>query len=322
VIARRVVALGFASLTFAAPLAGGSEEVSRAPIVGILISQPQDREMAAFREKLVELGYEDGRNLRLVIRSAETKLDQLPGLAAELVQMKSNVIVSLDTPPTRAAIAATAVIPIVMVAGDPVGTGFVRNLAHPEGNVTGLAALTSDLAAKRMQLLKEVVPTNRIAVLFNPDDPVTVPSIRETERAASQLAVEVRFFPIQTQDDLTAAFAALTNWEAGAVLWLPGQVGAFVPSTIELANRQRLPSMLVLRQHVEAGALLSYYPERLEIYRRVAVYVDKILKGSKPADLPVEQPTKFELVINLKTAKAIGLTVPPSILARADEVID
>jgi putative tryptophan/tyrosine transport system substrate-binding protein len=319
---RRALITLLGGTALAWPLAARAQQKAM-PVVGVLISQPQDREMAAFREELVKLGYENGRNLRLVIRSAETKLDRLPGLAAELVRMKSNVIVSLDTPPTRAAIAATAVIPIVMAAGDPVGTGFVSNLAHPEGNVTGVAALTSDLAGKRVQLLTEFVPqAHRIAVLFNPKDPVTAPGVRETERAASQLGVEVRFFPITIQDDLALAFTQLATWRAGALLWLPGQAGAFAEATIDFANRQMLPSMLVLRQHVEAGALLSYYPERLEMYRRLAVFVDKLLKGAKPADLPVEQPTRFELVVNLKTAHALGLTVPQSILARADEVIE
>jgi putative ABC transport system substrate-binding protein len=259
-----------------------------------------------------------------LIRSADAKLEQLPQLAAELVHTKVDVIVAINTPGSRAAIDATKEIPIVMgIVGNPVATGFVSNLARPGGNVTGISNMSGDLASKRLEILKEAVPAvRRVAVLFNSDDPVTAPQIRETEHAAPQLAVEVRFFPVRNQEMLSSAFKELSDWHADGLLWLAGQAQAFMERTIGLAAKHRLPSMLPLLNDVRAGGMISYYPDHRELFRRVAVYVDKILKGATPADLPVQQPTKFYLVINLNTAKALGLTVPPALLARADEVIE
>jgi putative tryptophan/tyrosine transport system substrate-binding protein len=316
--------VGVTLATLAMPFAGEAQQAGKIPVVGVLLPNLLDKAFPAFLKQLGELGYEDGRNLRLVIRSADAKLDRLPGLAAELVAMKPDVIVAINTPPTREAIKATKDIPIVMgIVGDPIGTGFVSNLPHPGGNVTGISNQGGDTAAKRLQLLKELAAgAGRVAVLFNPDDPVTTPQIRETERAAPLVGVEIRFFPVRAQDGLIAAFSEMTGWRADAVQWLGGQEFAFVPATVDFALKQHLPTMVPQRQQVQGGALMSYNADRMEQLRHVAIYVDKILKGAKPGDLPVEQPTKFEFVVNLKTAQALGITVPQSILARADEVIE
>jgi putative ABC transport system substrate-binding protein len=295
-IARRALMLCLGGCICAVSLTGLAADRSKIPIVAVLLSLPRDDRTEAFLQKLSELGYEDGRSVRIVIRSAETRLDRLPGLAAELVQMKPEIIVTLDTPPTRAAIAATREIPIVMAVGDPIASGFVTSLARPAGNVTGVAAISTDMAGKRLQLLKEVVPkAHKIAVPYHPDDPVNGPALGETEHAAPLLDVEVRFFPVRSQKDLIAAFEELIAWQADAELWLPGQVGPFMLPTIALAKKEGLPTMLVWRPHTEAGGLISYSPIQPDTYRNLAVYVDKILKGAKPADLPIEQPTKFEL---------------------------
>jgi len=313
------------AFVFAAPLAAGAQPVRKVAIVGVLVSQPDATkdELGEFRGRLAELGYIDGGNVQFVIRSADAKLDRLPELAAELAGMKPDVIVCIDSPPTRAAINATTKIPIVMAAGNPIANGFISSLACPGGNVTGVAALPVELNAKRLQLLTEAVPhAKRIAVLFNPNDPVTAPAVAETERAAPELGVEVRLVAARNQSELTAGFKELSGWRADAVLLVPGQLGAFLQPTIEFAAQQRLPTMVGFRQQVQAGGLMSYYPDRAEIGRILAVDVDKILKGAKPADLPVQQPTRFELAINLKTAKALGLPVPQALLARANEVIE
>jgi putative ABC transport system substrate-binding protein len=319
---RALLALIFGAV-LAIPLPSVAQQVAKVPVVGVLLPNLLDQAFPAFREKMRELGYEDGRNVRLMIRSADGKLERLPELAAELVRMNVDVIVSSGTPATRDASNATKAIPIVMYVGDPIATGFVSNLARPDRNLTGASSVTTELAAKRLQLLKELVPgARRIAVLFNANDPLTAPQIAETERAAPEIGVEVRFFPVQAEDSLSAGFTELTGWHADGVLWLPGQGTPFMRATIGLAAERRLPTMLPQRQDVEVGGLISYAPDFSEKYRRVAVFVDKILKGARPGDLPVEQPTKFELVINLKTAKALGLTVPQTLLARADQVIE
>jgi putative ABC transport system substrate-binding protein len=306
------------------PIPGRAQQQAGLPVIGILTPHLLDPDFPGLVEQLRELGYEDGRTIRLLVRSADAKLERLPQLAAELVAAKVDVIVAINTPGSRAAINASTEIPIVMgVVGNPVATGFVSNLARPGGNVTGISNLSGELASKRLQVLKEVVPAaRRIAVMFNPDDPVTAPQIQDTQHAARQLELEARFFPVRNQATLSSSFKDLTDWHAGAALWLAGQAHVFVQGTIELAISHRLPTMVTLANDVRAGGLISYYPDHRELFRRVAIYVDKILKGAKPGDLPVEQPTKFRLVINNKTAKAIGLTIPESFLLRADEVIE
>jgi putative tryptophan/tyrosine transport system substrate-binding protein len=312
------------STVFAWPLAARAQQVVRVPIVGVLTPHLLHAEFPAFLEKLGELGYEDGQNVRLIVRSAESKLERLPELAAELVQMKVDVIVAINTPGTRAAVNATKEISIVMgIVGDPIADGFVSNLARPGGNVTGISNMGGELAAKRLQIFKEVLPASRrIAVMFNSDDPVTGPQIKETARGAKGLAIEIRFFPVVSEATLNSSFKDLTDWRADGVLWLSGQAAPFMSGTIELAGKHRLPTMVLFRHEVQAGGLISYYPDHRQLFRRVAAYVDKILKGAKPADLPIEQPTKFELIVNLKTAKAISLEIPRSLIAHADEVIE
>ncbi len=273
---------------------------------------------------LRKLGYAEGRNLRLVLRSADWKHERLPALAKELVEARAEVIVAVNTPGARAAIEAAKGVPIVFtIVGDPVGSGFVSNLARPGGDVTGISNMTGAIASKRMSLLKELVPgVKRIGVLYNPVDPVTKPQIRDAERDAPALAVEVRFFPVKAVPELPETFAQMLAWKADAAFWLSGQTNAFQPGSRELSLRHRFPVMVTLRNDVEAGGLISYFPDHAELYRRTAVYVDRILKGDKPGELPVELPTKFELAINLKTARAIGLAVPQSLLLRADRVVE
>jgi putative tryptophan/tyrosine transport system substrate-binding protein len=311
-------------LVLAWPFAARAQQTARVPAVGVLAPHLLDPAFPGLVEQLRDLGYEDGRTVRLLIRSAETKLEQLPHLAAELVRTKVDVIVAINTPASREAIAATKDIPIIMVAvGNPVATGFVSNLARPGGNVTGISNMSGDLASKKLAILKEALPASkRIAVLFNPDDPVTAAQIPDTRQAAQRLPIEVRFFAVRSQPTLTAAFKELTDWGADGLMWLAGQHQSFMKATVELAARHRLAAMVVTPPDVRMGGLIAYAADNGELFRRIAVYVDRVLKGTRPGDLPVEQPTKFQLAINLKTAKALGLTIPPTLLARADEVIE
>jgi putative ABC transport system substrate-binding protein len=293
-------------------------------VVGVLAPHSEDPSYAAFPVELRRLGYEEGRNLRLVYRSADWKQDRLPALAAEILQARPEVIVAINTPGARAAIQATKSVPIVMsIVGDPVGTGFVPNLARPGGNVTGISNMTGAMASKRISVLRELVPgMKRVAVLFNPVDPVTKPQIADVRRDSPALGIEARFFPVKAKEELPDTFRRMLAWKADAGLWLSGQTNAFQPGSSALTVKHKLPVMASQRVDVEAGGLISYFPDFAELYRRTAAYVDRILKGDKAGDLPVEQPTKFELAVNLKTARAIGIAVPPSILARADRVIE
>jgi putative ABC transport system substrate-binding protein len=308
------------------PAIGRAEQGSGVPVVGVLLNQPPEPAFAAFHEKFRELGWEDGRNVRLEIRSADAQHERLPGLAAELVRMKVDVIISAPSPPTRAAIDATKQIPIVMTSVDPLVGGFVTNLSHPGGNVTGVAGFTCEVAAKRLQLLKEAVPTvSRIAVLRNPDGNTAAGSlclVQETERAAQQTGVAVRFFLLRADDDPAPAFKEMIDWRTDALLHMPSGAASWEHAMIAFAAERRLPTMVVRRDAVEAGGLMSYMPDRPEMYRRVAAQVDKILKGADPGDIPVELPTKYELVVNLKTAEALEIKIAPMILARADAVIE
>jgi putative tryptophan/tyrosine transport system substrate-binding protein len=275
-----------------------------------------------FRQGLRELNYVEGKNIVIEARFAAGKLDRLADLAAELVRLRVDVIVTPGGTSTRAASAATRTIPIVMGAvGDPVGDGFVANLAHPGGNITGLTSIGPDLVGKRLELLKEAVPkAGRVAVLLV--HPTNTPAFKEAEVAASALGLKLQ--PVEAHDanEIDRAFEAAASGRAGAVLVLRNPITtAHRKKVIGVAAKRRLPIMYEERAWVEIGGLMSYAPAFDDLYRRAAIYVDKILKGAKPAELPVEQPTKFELVINLKTAKQIGLTLPPSVLYRADRVI-
>jgi len=279
----------------------------------------------AFRQGLRELGWVEGQNIVIEYRWAEGRFDRLPDLAAELVRLKVDVIVGVPTSGALAAKNATRTIPIVGVSlTDPVGLGLIASLARPGGNVTGVSySVGTDIFGKDLELLREVVPkVRRVAVLSNPDGPAQPLTISNIKGAAQSLGLQLLLLEARGPGDFDGAFAAMTRERVGALLVVTDPV--FIPHRARLVNlaaKNRLPSIFSQRADVEAGGLMSYGPNFADMYRRAATYVDKILKGARPADLPVEQPTKFELVINLKTAKALGLTIPPSLLQRADEVI-
>jgi len=276
-----------------------------------------------FRQGLRELGYTEGQDIVIELRFAEGKSERLPAIVAELIQLKVDVIVLSGTPAARAAKQATSTIPIVMgTSADPVGTRLVASLARPGGNVTGLSTLGSDLSGKRLELLKEVVPgVSRIAVLSNPTNQSVPALLSETEIAAQSLGVQVQFLEARVPNELNKVFVAIKDRPSALMVVPDPMLFAQRKRLSDLAAESRLPTMAEWEEFVQAGGLMSYGPSFREMFRRAAVYVDKILKGRTPADLPVEQPTKFELMINLKTAKQIGLTIPPNVLARADKVI-
>jgi putative ABC transport system substrate-binding protein len=267
----------------------------------------------------------EGKNIVIEYRYAEGKLDRLPALAAELVRLKVDIIVTAGAIPTRAAKEATSTIPIVMTQdGDPVGTGFVASLARPGGNITGLSTLAPEISGKQLELLKEIVPRlSRVAVLGTSTLPGYAQSLKETELVAGALKVQLQYLDVLSPKDFETAFRAAGKGRADAVLMLVagGVASAHRTQILDLAVKSRLPVIYNRREFVEAGGLMTYGVSLTDLDRRAATYVDKILKGRKPADLPVEQPTKFEFIINLKAAKQIGLTIPPNVLVRADKVI-
>jgi putative ABC transport system substrate-binding protein len=279
----------------------------------------------AFRFGLRELGYVEGRNILIEYRFAEGNLNRLPDLAAALVRLKVDVIVARSTPVIRAAKNATTTIPIVMAAAaDAVRSGLVASLAHPGGNVTGLTTIQPELAGKRIELLRDIIPNLfRVAFLARSGDTADRLQITEVEHAAREYGVQIQVLTVKSAEQFDAAFSTMMRERADALIVQPFFIGALGhgPRIAHAAAKHRLPTISGLAQFADEGGLISYGPDVLEPTRRAAVYVDKILKGAKPADLPVEQPTKFELVINLKTAKQIGLTIPPNVLARADRVI-
>ena len=293
------------------------------PKVGVLTPAERQWEGAAFRDGLRSLGYVEGSNISIEVRSAEGKLERMPELAAALIHSEVDLIISVNTPSTRAAMEATKTIPIVMAAiGDPVGLGLVTNLARPGANVTGLSNMSGDLAGKRLELLKEAVPkANRVAVMMHPDDPIVPVQVKDINATAARMGMELDIIPVRDASELEDAFQRALHWRAQGLLRLAGQATVIGPPTAQLALKHRLPSMLLVRQDVEAGALMSYFTDHQALFRRAATYVDKILKGSKAGELPIEQPSRFEFYVNLKTAKQIGLTIPPNVLARADKVI-
>jgi putative ABC transport system substrate-binding protein len=259
-------------------------------------------------------------------RWSEGKAERFPDLAAELVRLNVELIVAPSTPSARAAKQVTSTTPIVTIlVGDPVAAGLVSSLARPGGNVTGLTPQATDWAAKQLQLLKEVVrgAAAPVGILWNPTNPAHPPGFRELERAAAALQVQIRSLEVRTAGDLDLAFSTVTRDRAGALMVFDDQV-TFVNRRriVDFAARTRLPAVYSFRFYVDEGGLMSYSPNLAELFRRSAAYIDKILRGAKPADLPVEQPTKFELLINMRTAKALGLTIPPAVLARADEIIE
>jgi putative ABC transport system substrate-binding protein len=278
----------------------------------------------AFRQGLRELGYVEGKNIVIEWRYAEGKIDRLSELAAELMRLKLDVIVSAGPPPTRSAKEATVTIPIVMAFDDdPVGSGFVASLARPSGNITGLSTHYLEISGKQLELLKEVVPRlSRVAVLGNSTQPGIAQALRETELAAGAFGVQLQSLEVRDPKDIETAFRAASKGRADAVVVL-SSAGLFSQrrQVIDFAAKGRLPAIYGRPEYVEDGGLMTYGPSITDLFRRAATYVDKILKGAKPADLPVEQPKKFEFIINLKAAKQIGLTIPPNVLSRADRVI-
>jgi len=309
------------------PLAARAQQAGPLPTIGFLVAgtpTSHGQWIAAFVQRLRELGWIEGRTITIEYRWAEGRSERFAEIAAELVRRKVDVIVTSATEAIVAAKQATSVIPIVFAAaGDPVGTGLVASLARPGGNITGLSIQQTDVAAKRLELLREIVPgLRRLAILGNASGPAVVLDMREVETAARTLGLEVITSEIRRGEDIAPAFAAFKGRAEALYLPIDPLVNTHRLRINMLALAARLPTMHSVREYVEAGGLISYGPNRPELYRRAAELVDKILRGAKPADIPVEQPTKFELVINVKTAKALGLDIPPSLLARADEVIE
>jgi len=305
-----------------------AQQPAKVPRIGFLAavspSNISDR-TEAFRQGLRDLGYVEGKNIVIEWRYAEGKADRLPGLAAELVRLKVDVIVTGGAANTRAAKEATNTIPIVMAQDpDPVGNGFVASLARPGGNISGLSTLAPEISGKRLELLKEIVPKlSRVAVLGTSTNPGNAQALRETELAAQAFGVKLQNLDVLDSKDIETAFRGANKGRAEAVLVLGGSVlGSQRTQVVDLAAKSRLPATYYAPEWVEDGGLMSYGVSFTDSYRRAATYVDKILKGAKPADLPVEQPTKFEFIINLKAAKQIGLTIPPNVLVRADKVIE
>src|SRR5712692_1525732 len=309
------------------PLAAEAQAPAKVPRIGFLSARPPTDNpyfIESFRQGLRELGYVEGQNIAIEYRFAEGRPERLPALAAELVRLKVDVIVAGGPPAPAAAKQATGTIPIVFaVAADPVAVGLVASLARPGGNITGLASISGEIVGKQLELFKEVAPkVSRVAVLQNPSNDTHPHTLRQAEGAARALGVQLHIVEARTPPEIDAAFAAMRSQRAGGVLVLRDPLFLTHRTQIAaLAAKNRLPAVYGFKEEAEAGGLMAYGASVPLMYRRAATYVDKILRGAKPADLPVEQPTKFELVINLKTAKALGLTIPQSVLRRADEVI-
>ena len=328
-IDRRTFLAGTGAALLAAPLAAEGQQAGKVYRVGILGEKASDPSEArlwqAFRLGLRERGWIEGGDILIEFREAEGNFARLPELAADLVRLKVDLILARASTFVQPAKAATSSIPIVFLThADPVGTGHVASLARPGGNITGLAVLMTDLAPKGLELLISAVPrATRTAVLWSPDTPSHTPALRALEEAGRRLPVQQQPVQVRTAAELEGAFSAMARARAQAVLVLIGPIFfAERRRVAELAIKHRLATMSTIKEVAEAGGLMSYGPNQEDLYRRGAIYVDKILKGAKPADLPVEQATKFELVINLKTAKALGLRIPPLLLQRADQVIE
>ena len=321
-----ITLLGGAAATW--PLAARAQKPAKIPRIGFLGNSTATMEanlIGPLRDGLRELGYEEGRNVIIEFRWADGKYDQFPALVAELLAAKVDVIITAGTPATLAIKKATSTVPLVFIAvGDPVGTGVVPNLGRPGGNITGLSSIAPDLEGKRLELLREVVPKlSHVAFFLNPANAFHTASMRQARVAAQSLGIKLQPMEVNKSEQLDGAFASIVKEKPDALLILADRV--FLHNRkrmMEFAIQQRLPSVNAYRELVEAGGLISYGPSYEDMHRRAAVYVDKILKGTKPADLPIEQPTKFTLLINLKTAKTLGLTVPPTLVARADELIE
>ena len=323
-IDRRTFLAGTGAVLLAAPLATHAQQAGKVARIGVLYpggAAPLTHRMKAFRQGLRDHGYVEGTTIAIDVRYADGRTERLPQLAAELVQRNASVIATSGDRATRVVQEATTTIPIVAFTDDLVGAGLVASHARPAGNTTGISILSTQLNLKRLELLKEIAPkVSRVAALW---DPTTGASqLKAMEVAARSMTVQVQVLEVRSSADFEGAFRAAKKERAGALNVLASPLLASYSTTIiDLAARSRLPAIYQWREHAEAGGLMSYGPNLLETWRQTGLLVGKVLKGAKPADLPVEQPTKFELVINLKTGKALGLTIPPSLLARADEVI-
>ncbi len=323
---RRTFLCGLTLGMLGLPVAAEAQQAGKVPRIGLLFygSPGPSPELDAFRQGLRELGYIEGQNITIEYRFAGGRVGQLPELAAELVRLKLDVIVTPGTPASVAAKQATSTIPIVFAGvADAVGAGLVADFARPRGNITGLTGISAELGGKRLELLKEVAPkASRVAVLFNPADRSNVLVLKELQESAPALRLTLQPLGVRGPGEFEGAFVAMSRKRAHALFGAAGILTTeHRKAIVDLAAKNRIPAMWGERQFVEAGGLMSYAVNFYDQVRRAATYVDKILKGAKPGDLPVEQPTKFELVINLKTAKALGLTIPQSLLLRADEVI-
>jgi putative tryptophan/tyrosine transport system substrate-binding protein len=326
VVRRAVFSFAVGGLLFAPSFPVDAQRTKKIPRIGYLtlsVSSPSPLQ-EAFRDGLRQLGYIEGQNIHIEYRYAAGKVERLKELAAELVGLKPDVIVAANTQSIEASRRATKTIPIVFpVTFDPVASGFVASLARPGGNLTGLTTLNQEVAGKRVELLKEVLPKlSRVTVFRDPTNTGSLFALKETEAAADHLGIRTQVLEVQNSDEFEGAVKAAIRERAHALILLPDNLFIRQPARIiDLVTKNRLPTMFGDHESVEAGGLMYYGTNLADLYRRAATYVDKILKGAKPADLPVEQPTKFELIINLKAAKQIGLTIPQSVLYRADRVI-
>jgi putative tryptophan/tyrosine transport system substrate-binding protein len=315
------LALGFLS----APFTADAQTPAHLPRIGIIGDWPEDSPAwEAFREGLRDLGYVEGQNIAIAWRFTEGQLDRVAEAAAELVRLKMDIILTSGTPATRAAMQATTTIPIIMMSvGNPLRTGLVASLARPGGNVTGSTLLGPELSPKRLQLLQETLPTaSRVAFLWNPTNPANVVHFEDLQAGARALGVTLHSVAVRSPTEFPSAFATMMRERPDALMiTADALLQQHVGQILDFAAQHWLPVMSMTRENVVAGALMSYSASSRELYRRASVYLDKILKGAKPGDLPVQQPMKFELVLNLKTAEALGLTIPPTILFQADEVI-
>ena len=304
-----------------------AQTTAKVPTIGVLLpyAAGSDARLGAFQQGMRELGYIEGQTIKIEYRWADGKFDKLPELAADLVQKKVDLIVTLVTQPTLAAKKATATIPIVMVAvSDPVGSGLVTSLARPGSNITGTSSMTAEVVGKQLELIRETLPqVTRVAALWNPANPVfQALQVKEAENAAQALSMRLQFIEARNPKEIEQAFSTVVRDGIRGVIILGDPVFISHREKIaELAAKRRVATVSGTREHVDAGAMMAYGPSFADMYRRTAYFVDRILKGAKPAELPVEQPSKFELVINLKTSKQIGLAIPPQVLARVDRVI-
>jgi putative tryptophan/tyrosine transport system substrate-binding protein len=319
--------LGAVAILIAAPLAAEGQQAGKVPLISFLFFGPPgpSRELDAFRQGLRELGYTEGQNIVIEYRFASGRVEQLPTLATELVHLKPDVLVTPGTPASLVAKQATSTIPIVFAGvADAVGAGLVASLARPGGNITGLTGISAELGGKRLELLKEVAPkASRVAVLYNPADRSNVLVLRELQKSAPALGLTLQPLAVRGPGEFEGAFVAMARQHAHALIGVAGVLTTeHRKALVDLAAKRRIPAMWGERQFVEAGGLMSYAVNFYDQVRRAAIYVDKILRGAKPADLPVEQPSNFEFVINSRTAKALGLTIPQSLLQRADQIIE